>query len=154
LCVEFKALFDYIIDARHRLLAGVAELTQEQFLRDMGTGWRSIRGTLVHMMDADDYWVSVLSGDEHKRYRPEEFPVTESIIQAWKRVEGRMRNFLEVLDEEVLREARSVTWDGETVHFTVAKALMHMATYETHHRGAVMGMIRQLGVQPPVLDLL
>ena len=151
--VEFiRSLFDY--DARHRLLAGVAKLTQEQFLKDMRTGWRSIRNTLVHMMAAEDYWIRMLSGAESKEYRPEEFPDAASIAQAWREVEDRTRRFLEDLDEERLQEERSVTWGDESVHFTVAKALMHVATHETHHRGAVVAMIRQLGVQPPVLDLL
>ncbi|MHA2286802.1 MAG: DinB family protein [Candidatus Thorarchaeota archaeon] len=29
-----------------------------------------------------------------------------------------------------------------------------MATHETHHRGLVIGLIRQLGYEPPDVDML
>ncbi|MHA1957884.1 MAG: DinB family protein [Candidatus Thorarchaeota archaeon] len=49
---------------------------------------------------------------------------------------------------------KSVVWGDRTVSFTVAKALVHMATHETHHRGLVIGLIRQLGYEPPDVDML
>jgi uncharacterized damage-inducible protein DinB len=38
--------------------------------------------------------------------------------------------------------------------FTVGKALIHMATHETHHRGLIVGLIRQMGLEPPDVNML
>ena len=39
-------------------------------------------------------------------------------------------------------------------HFTVGKALLHFLTHEIHHRGQVIAMYRQLGHEPPEVDLI
>ncbi|NHI83307.1 MAG: hypothetical protein EAX81_03275 [Candidatus Thorarchaeota archaeon] len=43
---------------------------------------------------------------------------------------------------------------NQTVSFTVKKVLVHLATDEIHHHGLIVGLIRQLGYEPPDVNML
>jgi len=47
---DFRLLYDYNSWANHRTLATCSQLTEVQFTRDMGSSFRSVRDTLVHVM--------------------------------------------------------------------------------------------------------
>ena len=53
---DLRVLVDYHYWARDRLLQAVDALTPEQFTRDMGNSFRSIRDTLVHLYFAEWVW--------------------------------------------------------------------------------------------------
>ncbi len=69
-------------------------------------------------------------------------------------METTTREFLRDQNEGGLQHVKSVTWGDETVSFTVAKALLHLATYETHHRGLMVGLLRQLGYKAPDVNMM
>ena len=53
---DLRVMLDYHYWARDRLLDGVETLTPDQFTRDMGSSFRSIRDTLVHIYFAEWAW--------------------------------------------------------------------------------------------------
>ena len=55
---EARDLVDYHYWARDRVLDAVEPLPSEQFLRDLGNSFGSIRDTLVHIYSADWIWLS------------------------------------------------------------------------------------------------
>ena len=59
---DLQALVDYNYWATHRLLDAVGALTPEQFVRDLGSSFRSVRDTLTHVHDAEWIWLSRLHG--------------------------------------------------------------------------------------------
>jgi uncharacterized damage-inducible protein DinB len=50
---EFRELYAFNRWATQRILEAVAALPRDQCERDMGSSFRSIRDTLVHMMSAE-----------------------------------------------------------------------------------------------------
>lgn len=46
---DLRALLDFHYWARDRLLDAVEQLSPEQFTNDMGSSFRSVRDTLVHI---------------------------------------------------------------------------------------------------------
>ena len=50
--IDVQALIDYNYWARDRLLEAVAQLSQEQLMRDLGSSFRSVRDTLTHLHGA------------------------------------------------------------------------------------------------------
>ena len=105
-------------------------------------------------MNAEKYWISVLSDEEFKPIDPKDFKDIPSIRGAWCEIEDRTTEFLQNLREEYLVHVKNVSWKKGTVSFTIAKALIHMATHETHHRGLLVGLARQLGLEPPDVNML
>ena len=53
----FRELFDFNYWARDRQLAVCRTLTQEQFLRPLGSSYSSLRDTLVHLAGGEWVWL-------------------------------------------------------------------------------------------------
>ena len=86
--------------------------------------------------------------------KPEGFQDIQSIRDVWSNVSVDTEEFIRNLPEDQLNHVRSIRSDNQTISFTVAKALLHMTTHETHHRGFLIGLIRQKGIEPPDVNLL
>ncbi|MGY5876316.1 MAG: DinB family protein [Candidatus Thorarchaeota archaeon] len=152
-CIE--SLLDHTFACREPLLNAVGQLTKEEFVRDLGVGRGSIRDIIVHLVNTEIYWTdNVLREKSRSWFRSEEFSTVEEIGRVWSNVGSSTRELFENQNEETLQHVKSVRWDDRTVSFTVAKVFMHIATHETHHRGLIVGLLRQLGYDPPDTDMI
>lgn len=61
---EITLLVDYNYWARDRLLEAVSALTQEQFTRDLGSSFGSVRDTIAHICDAESIWLRRWRGEQ------------------------------------------------------------------------------------------
>ena len=147
-------LFDHNLACREPLLQTLEQMETEMILKDLGVGKGSIRNIIVHLINAEKYWISVLDNSEFESIAPANLDDIHSIREAWSGIHERTREFIDGLREEELHHVKSVTWGNQTVSFTVAKALIHVANHETHHRGLLSGLIRQQGIVPPDFDML
>lgn len=147
-------LIDHNVACREPLLETLEKLSPERFTEDIGTGRKSIRNIVVHLMDTEMYWISLLKGMKEERFNPIDFNDVQSIRERWCEIESKTLEYIENLPEEHLHYVRNVVWGERTVSFTIGKALIHMATHETHHRGLLVGLIRQSGLQPPNVNML
>jgi uncharacterized damage-inducible protein DinB len=151
-CIEM--LLDHNLACREPLLQTLEQLHNERFVENLGVGRGSIRNILVHLVNTERYWVSTLSGCDFKNMNPENFDSVKSIREIWSKIHEETREFMRNLKEEQLQHVKSVKWGDQTVSFTVAKALVHMANHETHHRGLLAGLIRKQGLEPPDFNML
>lgn len=135
-------LFDHNLACREPLLQTLEQVDAEEFLKDLGVGKGSIRNILVHLMNAERYWISVLDGRDFGQIEPESIDSVQSVRVVWSRVHEETREFMGRLKKEQLQHVKSVSWGDQTVSFTVAKALIHITNHETHHRGLLAGLIR------------
>ncbi|MFX1535813.1 MAG: DinB family protein, partial [Promethearchaeota archaeon] len=130
-------------------------LPLEVLRRETKTGWGSISKLLVHLIKTEDYWISqVLQGNAPIKFSINDSSTVAAIHEQWQKTEQKTREYLFSLSSERLTEKRSVTWGNKTHEFTVRQILLHLATHETHHRGQIVGLIRQFGFNPPICDLL
>lgn len=73
----------------------------------------------------------------------------------WRELIDRRTLFISALDEERLdAELAFKLLSGDPSSLRLADQLQHVANHATLHRGQVVGMIRQLGIDPPSTDLL
>ena len=149
-----KILINHNNNCREPILRTFEQLPKEDLTKDLGVGRGSIRDILVHLMNAEKYWISVLSDESFDFVDPKSFNDIPSIRSKWCEIEDRTIEFLEELKEDELIHVRNVSWKKGTVSFTIAKALIHMATHETHHRGLLVGLARQLSLKPPDVNML
>ncbi len=122
--------------------------------KDMGVGRGTIKNILIHLMNSENYWISILTDTKFEALHSKDCSDIPSIRKTWCDIEARTLGFIENLEESQLQHVRNVTWKKGTISFTVGKALIHMATHETHHRGLLIGLIRQLGLDPPDVNML
>jgi uncharacterized damage-inducible protein DinB len=155
---DLRVLLDYHYWARDRLLEAVEVLTPDQFTRDMGNSFRSIRDTLVHIYFAEWVW--------HMRWQgtsptgppidAETFHDVASIRSIWTEHERKMRSFLDALGPDgVNRVIDYRNLAGQEGSSVLWHMLQHVVNHASYHRGQVTTMLRQLGATPPKsMDLI
>ena len=97
---ELRVLVDYHYWARDRMLAAVEPLSLDEFTRDLGSSFRSVRDTLSHLHGAEWIWLSRFQGTSPDSLLPHErFPDLAAVRAAWAETEVRVRALVGGLDE-------------------------------------------------------
>jgi len=155
---ELHTLVDYHYWARDRLLDAAERLTPEQFTRDLGNSFPSLRDTLVHLYGAEWIWCARWEGDSPAAMPDSKaFPDLATIRSAWKEQERRVRAVIDRLGEEgigrPIEYRRTPSEPPQAQGFW--QMLQHVVNHGSYHRGQVTTMIRQLGANPPKsMDLI
>jgi uncharacterized damage-inducible protein DinB len=148
---DLRLLVDYNYWARDRVLAAVGSLSPEQYTRDLGSSFKSVRDTLVHIYSAEWIWYTRWQGTSPTSPIPfDRFPDLAALQSAWLDLEARIRSFLEQTGEAGL--GRAVDYkllSGQPGRTVLWQMFQHVVNHGTYHRGQVTTMLRQLGVQPP-----
>ena len=137
---------------------GCAGLADDGRKRDMGAFFKSIHGTLNHILLADRIWMG--------RFTGEPFPVTSLDQELYA-------DFHVLRDERAAEDERIIDWvallspedmEGDLVYTSIVNpeprryplwfALSHFFNHQTHHRGQISSLLTQLGVDVGVTDLI
>ena len=144
-------LVDYHYWARDRLLEAVEPLAPEQFTRDLGNSFPSVRDTLSHVHGAEWIWLSRLNGfSPGSLLAHERFADIAAVRAGWAETEAGLRAFVEALDDAAaggVIEYRLL--NGQPGASRAGHILQHLVNHATYHRGQVTTMLRQLGAAPP-----
>jgi uncharacterized damage-inducible protein DinB len=148
---DLTTLLEYHYWARDRMLAALEPLTPDQYTRDLGNSFRSIRDTAVHVYAAEWAWYSRWQGESPTSLiKPDTFPDVASLRPTWIELEAKMRAFLEVMAGRGLDriiEYRLLSGDPGASPFW--QMLQHVVNHATYHRGQITTMLRQIGATPP-----
>lgn len=158
---DIRNLFDYTEWANSLALAAAANLSPEDLRRDVSISHQSIFGTLTHMAGAEWIWLERWSGRSPAKAEAWSMWTTEScadlaiLNQRWHEVIDRRARFISDLDEARLAaELPFKLLSRDPSSMRLVDQMQHVANHATLHRGQVVGMIRQLGIDPPSTDLL
>jgi uncharacterized damage-inducible protein DinB len=153
---DINQLFDYTKWANHEVLDAAEKLSEEQQKHDFKISHVSIHGTLAHMAGAEWIWFERWRGTSHSQiWKGDDFADLPGIRARWQEIERERRAFLDSLSEQELhRDLSYRNLKGEPLGTPLVVQMQHVVNHSTLHRGQVVGMIRQLGVQPPMVDLL
>ncbi len=145
------ALLDYHYWARDRLLDAVEHLGAEEFHRDLGNSFGSVRDTLVHVVSAEWVWCSRWEGQGPSGHLDaEEFGTVQDVRARWNEEERRVRDFVVRLGPDgVDRVLEYAHYDGGSMRGVFWQMLQHVVNHASYHRGQVTTMLRQLGAEPP-----
>jgi uncharacterized damage-inducible protein DinB len=147
---DMRTLLDYHYWARDRALDACAPLTPEQFTRDLGSSFRSVRDTLAHLYAAEWNWHSRWQGTSPTAlFPPEQFPDVASLRAPWVEHEHKVRAFVEGLGETgINRLFEYKMLNGKPGASVFWQMLQHVVNHASYHRGQVTTMLRQLGAEP------
>lgn len=153
---DFRLLYDYNAWADHRTLDACATLSPEQFTRDLGSSFRSVRDTLVHIMQVEWLWLERWHGRSPTSFGANgEYSNVESIRGRWLEIERDLLDYVASLtSEEVQRVVQHKTTAGVPQAQPLWQMLQHLVNHGTYHRGQVATMLRQLGAKPIATDLI
>ena len=158
---DIRHLFDYTEWANGLALDAAATLSDEHLRRDFQISHRSIFGTLLHMAGAEWIWLERWHGHSPAGKEAWSLWTTEScadltaLNERWQEVVDRRAVLMSQLDEARLAvELPFKLLSGDASSMRLVDQMQHVANHATLHRGQVVGMIRQLGIDPPSTDLL
>ncbi len=158
---DIRHLFDYTEWANDLAMEAVDKLPDEDLSRDVGISHKSIFGTLLHMAGAEWIWLERWHGRSPAKTEAWSLWTTDScadlatLNDRWKEVVDRRAEFVSGLDESQLAaEMAFKLLSGDPSSMRLVDQMQHVANHATMHRGQVVGMIRQLGIDPPSTDLL
>jgi uncharacterized damage-inducible protein DinB len=151
-----RLLYAYNIWANHRLLESCAALSKDQFTRDLGSSFRSVRDTVVHILGAEWLWLERFLGNSPTALpQAAEFPDLASVRERWIELERNLMSFVSLLAaEDLVRVYEFRTTKGVTYPSALWQALQHVVNHGTYHRGQIATMLRQLGLKPNYTDLI
>jgi uncharacterized damage-inducible protein DinB len=128
------------------------QLSPEDRDRANGVSHTSIGGTLSHIFLADRLWFQRMTGSTD----PVNWETTWDETQvAWPQMQTKWEEWAATQsDADGDRVVNYRLLNGNPGSTPVSLIVMHLVNHATLHRGQVVGMIRQLGVQPPATDML
>ena len=142
--------------SNHRVYQACAQLSPEEFARDRGAFFGSIRGTLNHILLIDRWYIGRLSGKLLQPPVPrhtELFTALEALASAQLQSDRELVGLCELLNPSGL--ARSVAWttvEGRKCSDPVHVVLAHLFLHQIHHRGQVHQILCTTDVRAPQLD--
>ena len=142
--------------ANEALYGCCAGLSDADYRRDLGAFFRSVHGTLNHLLLGDTIWMTRLEGGTHPSTGLDSilFEDFSALREARRRMDRRIEDFFADLPAGF--EAGSVKYinnAGFPSEDPWLVILPHFFNHQTHHRGQVHTLLSQLGHHPPVLDL-
>jgi uncharacterized damage-inducible protein DinB len=158
---DIQLLFEYDRWANRQVFRAVSALSTEQFTRDLGGSFRSIRNTLVHIIGGEWGWLkywkeaspsSAFLTDLWTRhdtlFNPIAFPDAAAVQQKWAEVEKEQVDFVNGVTKESLEKRLPV----RTTQISLAHLMQHLANHSTYHRGQLALMLRLLEAEPLATD--
>lgn len=155
---HFAMMAAYNAWCNERIYEAVAQLPEADYHADRGAFFKSVSGTLNHLLATDRIWLKRLTGEGEAPGRLdailfERFPD----LRAARRYEDkRIIAYVESLSEADLAgriRYRSITNPTE-IEQPLGPTLAHVFNHQTHHRGQVHCLLTGFGLEAPVLDLV
>lgn len=155
---HYRVFAGYNAWANRRLYDAAAALPDADYRADRGAFFKSMHGTLNHLLATDRIWMKRFTGEGDA---PERLDVIlherlDELRAAREAEDRRIVAWIDGLDEArlggVIRYRRVSTPD-EFVQ-KLMPALNHWFNHQTHHRGQAHAILTGLGRIAPELDLL
>jgi uncharacterized damage-inducible protein DinB len=143
-------LLDFNYWARDRVVQAVSHLTAEQYTRDLGNSFKSVRDTLVHVYSAEWVWYTRWMGESPTApISPDTYPDLATLQTTWDALEGQIRTFVDRLGPaDIARVFDYRLMNGQPGKSPFWQMLQHVVNHGSYHRGQVTTMLRQLGAAP------
>lgn len=142
-------------------LYGAAETLDDAARRqDRGAFFRSIHGTLCHLLWADRMWLSRFSDTPKPSVRIQD---SGGLVDAWDDLVAQRKAFDATITDWVSGItadwlAGDLTWFSGATQRQMSKPVgllvAHMFNHQTHHRGQVHAMLTAAGAKPDDTDLM
>jgi uncharacterized damage-inducible protein DinB len=134
-----------------------AQLPDEERKRDRKAFFRSIHGTLNHLLLTDRGWLGRFNGNPwtFSSLDQEIYNNFEELCSERDRTDREIEDFVAALSPE--RLAQDFTYQnyaGTKFTHPLGPALVHLFNHQTHHRGQLTTLINQLGIDPGVTDAM
>lgn len=154
----FSTLARYNVWATRKLFEHVEALPEVDYRRDAGLFFKSVHGTLNHLLvgEHEIWFARFAGGTSPKRALNEELEadrarLRERLMNAGQRWEPLIAGWGE---ERYAARLDYVTTQGVAQSLPFAATLGHVFNHATHHRGQISAAITAMGHACPEIDLV
>lgn len=152
---DIQMLYDYNYWATARILCTAASITDEQFTAPTRFPWGSLRGTLVHILAGERFWLYLWQGMPSPPLNLGESPTLATLRERWPHDEAALRSYLATLTDDDLDRSHTYTLQsGAASTAPLWARIVHIVTHGTLHRGEAAQMLTECGHSPGDIDLL
>ncbi len=155
---HFRMFAAYNSWANRHLYDAVSKVADEDYRLDRGAFFKSIHGTLNHIMVADRIWMKRFTGEGDAPNRLDIILYDDfSLLKVAREAEdARIINWIADLQPEAFsgRFTYTAVTDLRTISQRISPALAHFFNHQTHHRGQAHALLTGLGGESPALDLI
>lgn len=153
---DLHVLLDYHYWSRDRVLKAAGRLSADDLTRDVGSSFKSVRDTLVHLYSAEWVLCSVWRGTSPTAHVPaDRFRDVPSLRSAWTALEVDVRAVMTEIGDDVTREIVYSDLAGIQRAMPFWQMIQHLVNHASYHRGQVTTMLRQMGARAPQsMDLM
>ena len=153
---DIEFLFGYNRWANQKTFDVASRLEAQDFMKQLGTSFATVHGTLVHIVGAEWVWLERWNGSSpQSRPGASDLTTAEAIRQRLSEVEGGQQKLISSLTDSALVNAFSYTsFSGEQWTYPLGLSMQHLVNHSSYHRGQVTTLLRQLGADAISTDLL
>lgn len=154
---HFKTFARYNEWANRHVYRVAAALSDGDYRADRGAFFKSVHGTLNHILVGDGMWMRRFTGEGAAADRLDAIlhDDRDTLREARVAEDERIIRYIDTLDETRLAAPfsyRSVM--GFEFTQPLQHLLSHFFNHQTHHRGQVHALLSALGEEAPEIDLV
>ncbi len=152
-----RLLAGYNVWANQKLLELINTLPEEKQRQELPSSFKSLYATVLHMWDAESVWWQRMKMQERVIFPSENFKgtmqdVNNGLLQQNQQWQDWVNNASDLALEHVFQY---YTTKKELFKQPVYQVILHVFNHGTYHRGQLVNMLRQLGVEKiPQTDLI
>lgn len=154
---HFEQFASYNRWANARLYEAAFALPDDDYRRNVGAFFRSMHGTLNHLVLTDRIWMKRLTGegDHPDRLDAILYEDRSELARARAAEDDRIVRYIASLDDATISGTlRYANSSGKQYEQSRGSILAHLFNHQTHHRGQAHTILSICGREPPSLDLL
>ncbi|NRB39549.1 MAG: damage-inducible protein DinB [Pseudomonadales bacterium] len=166
---NFELMSEYNAYMNENIYAVASKLDMQALTKDRGAFFKSIMGTLNHILVGDIIWLKRIANhpmnlsslhEMHQISKPNSldeiiFPDLKSLQRERKKLDLIIHNFVNEISEEHINSTLIYTnTQGEAFSKKLSYILQHLFNHQTHHRGQVSVLLSQSGIDLGATDLL
>jgi uncharacterized damage-inducible protein DinB len=153
---DIQELYRYNQWANDRVLEAAAGLSVQDFTKDLGSSYPSVRDTLTHIVWAEWIWLERWKGIFPRRvFDATEFPDVDTLKSRWSEHNTEQRAFIDAVTADRLAAVLAyVNLRGQTWKYALWRQMYHVVNHSSYHRGQLTTMLRQLKAVPVTTDFL
>ena len=142
--------------ASREMIQAVHSLSDDERMRDLGSSYKSILGTLHHIYWADKVWLLRISFPYNLAPKPElDVPNLDELLAQWIPLMQQWEQWAKAKADAMADERIAhMNTRGQRFEHSVREVVLHLVNHDSYHRGQVATMLRQLGYTPPQTDLI
>lgn len=128
--------------------------SEEDLHREIESSFSSLQETVLHIWSAEYLWLQIVKDESAENNPAKHFSGSkEDLLKGWLQASENFNNHVQTMSLEDLQAKRPKSrGEGYTV---IADMIHHCMNHSTYHRGQLITMGRQAGLQdPPRTDFI